>query len=188
MSNFTIVGEIGDILVDLLKTSFLACGEFSQPITEIALGAPDAQESALGGVKPQIVVFLYHIDKSVTYENPDDLYTKLHLELHYLVISAAKDKSIEHKMAGKIAEILNENRVLACASYPGRPGFAAAGQDARVNMVAMSMDEKHKLWTAFPKIADRIFLPYVVRPVTIVCKPPESDALVEIRDYRVKTK
>ena len=185
MSNFTIVGEIGDMLVDLLKAGFNACDEFSQPITEIALGTPDVQESALNAAKPQIIVFLYHIDKCAHYENPDDLYTKLALELHYLVVASAKDKSIEHKIAGKVAEVFNENKVLACSAHKDRPGFFAAGQDAKVNMASMSIDEKHKLWTAFPKITDKTFLPYVVRPVTIICRPLESSALVEEREFIV---
>ena len=188
MSNFTIVGEIGDILVDLLKNGFDACGEFSQPITEIALGTPDVQESAISAAKPQIIVFLFHIDKSAHFENPDDRNSKLVLELHYLIIASAKEKSIEHKIAGKAAEIFHENKVLACAAYPDRPGFASAGQDTKINLVSMSIDEKHKLWTAFPKTADKTFIPYIVRPVTIVCKPPASGVRVESREYVVKEK
>ena len=188
MSNFTVVGEIGEILVDLLKASFLACDAFSQPITEIALGSPDIQENPLHAAKPQIIVFLYHIDKNAHFEHPDDLYSKLTLELYYLIIAVAKEKSIEHKIAGKVAEVFNAHKVLSYAGYPDRPGFFAGKQDVKVNIASMSIDERHKLWTGFPKIADKTFIPYIVRPVVIACDPPVPGALVQERKIIISNK
>ena len=185
MSNFTIIGEIGEILVDMLKSNFLATSEFAQPITEIALGAPDDEESTLHTVKPRVIVFLYHLEKNAHFENPDDCYHKLALELYYLVIAAAKEKAIEHKIIGKVAEVFNQNKVLKAADYPGKPGFTAAKADIKINIASMTIDDKHKLWTAFPKIAEKTFLPYIIRPVTIISEPPSPGSIVISRDYTI---
>lgn len=186
MSNFTIVGEIGEIIVDLLKAEFRRCDEFSPPITEIALGTPELQENAVQTAKPQIIVFLYSIDKCPIYEDPDDLYSRLPLELRYLMIAVAKEKSIEHKMAGKLMEVLNNNRTLAVGDHADKRGFADAGQAAKINVASMPIEEKHKLWTAFPKIVDKTFVPYIVKPVVIVCPPPPAGARVEEVEYIIR--
>jgi len=187
-SNFTVVGEIGEILVDLLKDSFSKCDAFTTPITDIALGSPDIEDNPQQTAKPQIIVFLYHIDKNAHFEHPDDLYTKLALELYYLIIAIARDKAIEHKIAGKIAEVFNAHKVLFYERYQNdKPGFYAGYHDAKVNIASMSIDEKHKLWTGFPKIADKTFIPYIVRPVIIDCGDPEI-VLVNKREFIVRDK
>jgi len=188
MSNFTIVGEIGEIMVDILKKAFLTCNEFSETITEIALGSPEIEENPLHTAKPQIIVFLYHIDKDTFFEHPDDLYTKLPLELYYLIIAVAKDKAFEHKIAGKIAEVFNANKVLSYEKYKDKPGFYEGRHDAKVNIASMSIDDKHKLWTGFPKIADKTVIPYIVRPVIITCEPPGADALVQEREFNIQNR
>lgn len=185
VSNFTIVGEIGEILVDILKKSFLDCDAFSQKIDEIALGLPEIEENSQYAAKPQVVLFLYHIDKNANFEYPEDNYSKIALELYYLAIAVAKEKAIEHKIAGRIIEAFNANRILYFEKYKNMHGFYAGGHDAKLNIASMSVDERHKLWTGFPKIADKTFIPYIVRPVIIACEPPATDRVARVKEREV---
>ena len=185
MGNFTVVGEIGEILVELLKSGFQESKEFSEQSVEIVLGVPEVPDS----VTLRVIVFLYHIDRNAERENQCVFNPKLVLELHYLLIAFAKDdKAFEHKMAGKIAEILNDHMILAVDGFKEKPGFTGAGYPVTVNMVQMTLDEKYKLWTAFPKITDKTFLPYVARPVTISGKPDIPRIPVTSREYIIKNK
>ena len=188
MSNFSIVGEIGEILVDILKTAFSESNEFLQQIDGITLGSPDIEENPLHFAKPQIIVFLYHLDKNAHFEYPEDLYSKLALELYYLIIAIANEKPIEHKMIGKVAEVFNANKVLSYKKYKDKPGFYAGEHDVKVNIASMSIDEKHKLWTGFPKIADKTFIPYIIRPVIITCEPSKPEGIVKEREIYILNK
>ena len=189
-SNFTIVGEIGEILVNILKESFLNCNDFVQKITQITIGSPDIEETPKNNVKPQIVLFLYHLDKNAHFEYPEDNYSKLALELYYLVIAVANEKAIEHKMIGRVAETFNANKVLYLNNekYKDMHGFIGGGHDIKVNIASMTIDDRHKLWTGFPKLADKTFIPYIVRPVIITCEPPGSEERVREREFNILDK
>jgi hypothetical protein len=150
------------------------------------MGLPDdSKDSALHAA--QIFIHLHGIEKNAHYENPNDLYSKMALELHYIIITAAKDKSFEHKIAGKIMEVLNENKVLGRKSHMDKPGFSAADQDVKIDFCSMATEDRHKFWTAYPKIADKTFVGYVARPVAIRCEMPAAQhKRVKTREVKVK--
>ena len=188
MGNYSIVGEIGEILVETLKRSFAECDDFTPPITDIKLGMPeDDQDNAQNA--PRVFVHLSGIEKSVHYGNcdgHDERNANLALELQYVVVAAAKDKSFEHKIAGKAMEAFNENKVLDRKAHAEKPGFSAADQDVKFDFYPLTIEDRHKFWTAYPKIADKTFVSYVARPVIIVGKIPEpTSRRVETREIVV---
>ena len=187
MGNYSIVGEIGEIFVETLKKAFAECDDFSPRITEIKTGVPDDDQDNAQNA-PRVFIHLYGIEKNVHYANcdaPDKRNARLTLELQYMIIAAAKDKSFEHKIAGKAMEVFNENRVLERRAHMDKPGFSTADQDVKVDFYPLTIEDRHKFWTAYPKIADKTFVCYAARPVTIEGRPPPPSRIVETREINV---
>jgi hypothetical protein len=176
MENFTIISEISEILIAVLKKAFTECGDFASLDTEITLGLPDGDNGNVLSAA-QVFVHLYGVEKNAYYEHPDDRYYKLPLELHYLMIAAARDKSFEHKVLGKIMETFNANKVMERSANKDKPDSKDKGPEIIIDFYSMTIDDRHKIWTAYPKLTDKIFIRYVVRPVILSCDKPKRETI-----------
>ncbi len=171
MSDFTVIGDIGETLKKLLEddpwTGFLPTQK-----PEITFKSPKEIKDD-GGSTNKVSVFLYQILENPYLKNEepqriDDTHLQSppqFLDLLYLVTPYSDDKTQEKIIMGKVMQIFFDNTVLTGTVLQG----ALSGTDEEIKLFfnPVSLDDLTKIWSAFQEVAYRLSISYMVTPIMI---------------------
>ncbi len=170
MSDFTVIGDIGETLKKLLDDPNFWTGIIPAP--EITFKSPKEIKDD-GGSTNKVSIFLYQILENYYLKNEEpqrisDTELKsppLSLDLLYLVTPYSDDKTQEKIILGKVMQIFHDNAVLTGTVLQG----SLAGTDEEIKLLfnPISLDDLTKRWSAFQEVAYRLSVSYMVTPVKI---------------------
>jgi hypothetical protein len=172
MSNYTALSNVGKTLVSLLWSSIKEDPQVNSIITtedQISLSSPKEIGSQSS---KKLSIFLYHItefpsmrNQEMSVANPTSLsYPPLCLELHYLITPYTQNEESDHIILGKIMQIFLDNAILRGSILKG--DLADDGEELRLVMDSLSMDDLNKMWSIFDK-QYKLCISYRVSPVRI---------------------
>jgi hypothetical protein len=169
VSDFTVIGDVGDTLKNLLEDDPWAG---ISPKPEITFKSPKEIKDD-GGSPNKVSLFLYQILENPHLRNQEPLrVTDSHLgkpplvlDLFYLVTPYSDDKSQEKYILGKVMQIFYDNAVLSGTVLQG----ALSGSDEEIKLLynPISLFDLSQIWSAFQDVAYRLSVVYLVTPVKI---------------------
>jgi hypothetical protein len=169
MSDFTVLGDIGETLKKLLDDDPWTG---ISPKPEITFKSPKEIKDD-GGSANKVSLFLYQIVENPHLKNEEPLRVDdsrlqtapLALDLLYLVTPYSDDKTQEKYILGKVIQIFYDNGILSGTILQG----SLSGSDEEIRLVshAISLDDLTKIWSAFQDVAYRLSVAYMVTPVRI---------------------
>lgn len=169
MSDFTVIGDIGETLKKLLEDDPWTG---ISPVPEITFKSPKEIKDD-GGSTNKVSIFLYQILENHYLKNEEprrfsDTELKsppLSLDLIYLVTPYSEDKTQEKIILGKVMQIFYDNALLTGTILQG----SLAGTDEEIKLLfnPISLDDLTKIWSAFQEVAYRLSISYLVSPVRI---------------------
>lgn len=188
MANYTVVSEVGNALVKLLKTNMVP-DDILNP-ESIGLCSPEDKGDIMLGL------FLYDIKeceevRSSTMINIDTRYQKYpstYLTLYYMITAYSNGdvkfrSAEEHKLLGRAIQVLNDHNLLDPKTY--EPIIKDTEYALHIEMLQMSLEEKMKVWN-IPNKAYKLSLFYKVAPVELESvKTKEVHRVVDM-DFSVK--
>ncbi|NTU41460.1 MAG: DUF4255 domain-containing protein [Nitrospirales bacterium] len=169
MSDFTVIGDVGETLKRLLEDDPWTG---ISPKPEITFKSPKEVKDD-GGSQNKVSLFLYQILEEPYRRNQEPLRVDdssisappLVLELLYLVTPYSDDKTQEKYILGKVMQIFYDNAVLSGTALQG--SLAGTPEEMRLLFNPLSLDDMTKIWTAFQDVAYRLSTSYMVTPVRI---------------------
>ncbi len=169
MSDFTVIGDIGETLKKLLEDDPWTG---ISPTPEITFKSPKEIKDD-GGSTNKVSIFLYQILENPYLKNEepqriDDSHLQSppqFLDLLYLVTPYSDDKTQEKIIMGKVMQIFFDNAVLTGTVLQG----ALSGTDEEIKLFfnPVSLDDLTKIWSAFQEVAYRLSISYMVTPIMI---------------------
>ncbi len=172
MSDFTVVGDIGETLKQLLEDDPWTG---ISPKPEITFKSPKEIKDD-GGSPNKVSLFLYQILENPYLKNEepqriDDTRLQsppMSLDLLYLVTPYSDDKTQEKFILGKVMQIFFDNAILTGTVLQG----SLSGTDEEIKLLfnPISLDDLTKIWSAFQEVAYRLSISYLVTPVKIDSK------------------
>lgn len=169
MSDFTVIGDVGDTLKKLLDDDPWT-GITPKP--EISFKSPEEIKDE-GGNSNKVSLFLYQILENPHLRNQEPLRVDdtrlstppLVLDLSYLVTPYSNDKPQEKYILGKVMQIFYDNAILSGTVLQG----ALAGSDEEIKLLfnPIPLNDLSQIWTAFQDVAYRLSAVYLVTPVKI---------------------
>lgn len=186
MSDYTRIADTGNGMVELLKNALVP--ELLNSPDQIGLCSPeDHGDYAVG-------VWLYDVreDTSIQAHEMTDIgrntqrYPSTYLTLHYMITlylqSDLKYRAPqEHQILGRIIQVFRDHAAMNPDSFT--PAEGAAGDNIRIQMQDLEMEEKLRLWTV-PNAAYKTSLFYTAGPVEIQSTRKKSVKRVREIDYR----
>lgn len=178
MGKHTVIQEVGNALVNLLRENLTP--DIIQNPDAIGLCSPDDKGDIVLGLH------LYDIRESdeirgnerqnldAGRQRPPSAY----LTLHYMITAYSKADvkfraGEDHKILGKVVQVLHDNAVLNVATL--EPAQRAAEMDLRIRMQNLAVEEKQRLWN-YPNNPYRVSLFYKVSPIEV-----ESARILSVR-------
>lgn len=169
MSDFTVIGDVGETLKKLLDADPWTG---ISPKPEITFKSPKEIKDD-GGSTNKVSLFLYQIMENPHLRNEepirvDDTHLQnapLILDLLYLVTPYSDDKTQEKYILGKVMQIFYDNGVLSGTVLQG--SLAGSDEEIRLLPYAISLDDLTKVWSAFQDVAYRLSVAYMATPVRI---------------------
>ena len=170
MGGYTAIADIGETLKKLLwdhiKDDAVA-KSIIESEEQITFSSPEEVEA-----DKKLSLFLYQVTENAYLKNEEMQlvnstklkYPSLSLSLFYLVTSHTPKRENDHILLGKVMQIFHDNAILRGSVLQGR----LAGEDLRVILNPLSVDELNKLWSVISKAKPfRLSLSYEVTPVRI---------------------
>lgn len=174
MSDYTVIADVGETLVGLLRDNML---DLITPAS-IVLSSPgevEAQDS------PRICLFLYQIVENAYLKNQEmqalnpstSLYPPLTLDLYYMLTSYGSpqiadrtDKAIEeHRVLGRAMRVFYDNAIIKGSELKG--SLAGTDEELRLILHHVPLEELNQLWNSFPEKPYKLSVCYIVTPVKI---------------------
>lgn len=169
MSDFTVIGDIGETLKKILEDDPWTG---ISPMPEITFKSPKEVKDD-GGSTNKVSIFLYQILENHYLKNEEpqrisDTELKpppLSMDLLYLVTPYSDDKTQEKYILGKVMQIFHDNAILTGTILQG----ALSGTDEEIKLLfnPISLDDLTKIWSAFQDVAYRLSVAYMVTPIRI---------------------
>jgi hypothetical protein len=170
VSEFTVVGDIGETLKKLLEDDPWTG---ISPRPEITFKSPK-EITDDGGSTNKVSLFLYQIHENPYLKNEEPLRvdnSHLHippliLDLLYLVTPYSDDKTQEKYILGKVMQIFYDNAVLTGTVLQG----SLSGTDEEIKLLfnPIVLDDLTKIWSAFhQEVSYRLSVSYMVTPIKI---------------------
>jgi hypothetical protein len=169
MSDFTVIGDIGETLKRLLEDDPWTG---ISPKPEITFKSPKEIKDD-GGSANKVSIFLYQALENPYLKNVEPQRISdtelqlppLSLDLLYLVTPYSDDKTQEKIILGKVMQIFHDNSVLTGTILQG----SLAGTDEEIKLIfnPISLDDLTKIWSAFQDVAYRLSVAYLVTPIRI---------------------
>lgn len=169
MSDFTVIGDIGETLKKILEDDPWTG---ISPMPEITFKSPKEVKDD-GGSTNKVSIFLYQILENHYLKNEEpqrisDTELKpppLSMDLLYLVTPYSNDKTQEKYILGKVMQIFHDNAILTGTILQG----ALSGTDEEIKLLfnPISLDDLTKIWSAFQDVAYRLSVAYMVTPIRI---------------------
>ena len=168
MSNYTMIAEIGNALIKLLRKELVP--DMIKNDTAIGLASP-AEKGDMA-----LCVYLYDVKESERYrmsgmicngENRQK-FPPVHLTLFYMITAFSSSdvkfrSDEEQRILGRVIQVLHDYPIL----NPHTMEFGTGGEEGiRMEMDKADMDEKTKVWN-FPNLAPKLSLFYHMGPVPI---------------------
>jgi hypothetical protein len=168
MSNYTVIQEIGNALIELLYNEITKQNEWKNlPANSIILGFPEENADSV-----RLSLLLYQIIENAHLKNQEMQtidssklrHRPLVLDLFYMLTSHPLEKKTsgtgeEHRILGKAMQILYDNSPLELENKP-------AIERLHITLNPISLDDMTKIWTTFQK-PYRLSVCYLVTPVRI---------------------
>jgi hypothetical protein len=174
MSDYTVIADVGETLVDLLKDNMQ---NLITPAS-IILSSPEETEAQ---DNPRLSLFLYQIVNNAYLKNQDMQagnsttmkYPPLTLDLYYMLTSYGSsqitdrtDRTVEeHKVLGRAMQILHDNAILKGSVLRG--ALAGTSEELRLTLHPVPLEELNRLWNSFPDKPYKLSACYMVTPVKI---------------------
>ena len=187
MGSYTIVSDIGNMIIGLLKEEMVP--EIIASADAIGMCSPAEKENVSLGL------YLYDVRESesvrVNGMQSDGLsrqkYPPMYLDLYYMLtaysMSDAKFRSSEEqRILGRVMQILHDHPSIS----PETMTFGASpfGETIRIEMMQINTEEKVKLWNN-PNTAYRLSVFYKVSPVLLESTRSVATARVTALDFTV---
>ncbi len=172
MSDFTVIGDIGETLKYILDDDpwdgFLST---QKPV--VTFKSPKEIKDEPGNADNLISIFLYHIqvnpylrnEEPINSNDTKQLQPPLALDLFYLVTPYSEDKTDEKYILGKVMQIFNDNCKLYGTALQG--GLARTDEEFKLLFSTVSLDNLARVWDAFQEAAYRLSVGYMVPAVRI---------------------
>ncbi len=169
MSDFTVIGDIGETLKKLLKNDPWSG---ISPKPEITFKSPKEIKND-GGNSNKVSLFLYQIienaylknEEAQRIDNSNLRLPPLPLDLLYLVTPYSEDKTQEKIILGKVMQIFHDNAILSGTVLQG--DLSGTDEEIKLLINPISLDDLTKMWSAFQEVSYRLSLTYMVSPVKI---------------------
>ena len=169
MSDYTVIGDVGETLKKLLVDD-LWTGISPKP--EITFKSPKEIKDD-GGSTNKVSLFLYQILDNPHLKNEEPVRVNdsrlqippFVLDLFYLVTPYSEDKTQEKYIIGKVMQIFYDNAVLSGTILQG--ALAGSDEELRLLFNPISLDDLTKIWNAFQDVAYRFSVSYLVTPIRI---------------------
>ena len=183
MSDFKVIGDIGETLKNLLEDD-IHWTDITKP--EITLKSPK-EIKYTGENKNIISIFLYQIVENTFLKNEQlkkiDAttfhYPPMAVDLLYLITPYGSDPTQEQYMLGKVMQILFDNAILTGSVL--QKSLKGTDDEIRLIFNPLTLDDLNKIWGAFQETGYRLSISYLVTPVRI-------DSINEISVQRVVSK
>ncbi len=150
MSNYLILSDVGNCLLQILGDGFTADNAFKNHLQrdKIALQSPH------GSMEGQLSVFLYRVVEDAQTKNQPTGYgnggrvrkAPLTLDLHYMITPHFKDTATGNMVLGKVLSILYDNPFLYLADLLKRAN--APREEVRLVLNSVPLDEMARVWEA----------------------------------------
>jgi len=176
VSDYTVIAEVGDTLIDLLRENLDPSIQNS-----IILTSPGEIES---NDNIRLSLFLYQITENTYMKNqemqlndpldPTRLsFPPLTLDLYYMLTShpstGIQDKTErtkeEHSLLGRAIQIFNDSSILKGSTLRG--SLAENYEELHITMTNLNLDDMTKIWTTFQDTPFRPSVCYLVTPIKI---------------------
>lgn len=188
LGNFTIVSEVSNALLNLLRDNMMP--EPIQNPDHIGICAPyDKGDIILG-------IYLYDLKESeeirttsmVHVNQSTQQYPPMYLSLYYMVTAYSntdvKFRQLDdHRIIGRVLQIFNNNPIIDGKKL----GIAnnALISDMSISFINLTTEEKSRIWT-FPNLPYRLSLFYKVAPVEIESTRIRSAQRVTVASFEAK--
>jgi hypothetical protein len=167
MSDYTVIGDIGETLKKLLEAD---CWDgITKP--EVILESPEEIEDEK---KAKVSLFLYQIfenpylknEEPAQFDDTNLLLPPQSLDLLYLVTPYSKDRTQEKYILGKVMQIFYDNSILTGTVLQGA-SLRETDEEIKLIFNPISLEDLTKIWSAFRKVPYRLSISYLVTPVKI---------------------
>lgn len=178
------IRDLGDTLLFLLCNSDLAT---MVDANRIIISKPDEFGPFQRPPNPTVTIFLYRIALSSEMRNapprtlPDGRVTRasLPLELYYLITPWATVTRDEHRILGRIMQVLYDNAELGPAQLQGDSW--GPGDSVQIMLDSLPLDDHYRIWDS-TNLPYRLSLTYLVRIIGI--EPAEVFTQVPVVEAR----
>jgi len=169
VSDFTVIGDVGDTLKKLLDDDPWSG---ISPKPDITFKSPKEIKDE-GENTNRVSLFLYQIQENRHLRNQepprlDDSHLgtpPLVLDLLYLVTPYSEEKTQEKYILGKVMQVFHDNAILSGTVLQG--SLAGSNEEIRLLFNPISINDLSQIWTAFQDVAYRLSVIYLVTPVKI---------------------
>jgi hypothetical protein len=188
MADYTVVSEVGNALVRLLREQ-LVPGDIINP-ESIGLCSPEDKGDIMLGL------YLYDVReseevRSSTMINVDaklQKYPSSYLSLYYMITAYSNGdikfrSSEEQKLLGRTIQVFADNSIIDPRTYEPVP--KDSGSAIHLEMLQMNLEEKLKIWTV-PNKAYKLSLFYKVTPVELESAKVKEVQRVVAMDITIK--
>lgn len=174
------IRDVGDTLLALLR------GGIDPAIVDparIVLATPQEFDGFANPDRPMVTIFLYRVAINAEMRNrprrtlPDGRVTRplLPLELYFLVTPWARRASDEHRIAGRILQVLYDSGELGSAALQGDSW--EPGDSVQLLLESLSIEDHYRIWDS-SEMPYRLSLTYLARVVGI--RPGEAQTVVPV--------
>jgi hypothetical protein len=170
MSDYTVLGDIGETLKKLLEDDPWTG---ISPKPDFTFKSPKEIKDDGESTNNKVSLFLYQIVENHHLKNEEMLRVDntnlqsppLALDLYYLVTPYHDDKTQEKVILGKIMQIFAGNPILMGTLL--QEGLEDTDEEIKILLNTISLDDLTKVWSAFQEVAYRLSVSYLVTPVRI---------------------
>lgn len=181
MSDFTVINDISDTLVNLLKEETGKAVSMESP--------PDAGGDAAG----RLSLFLYHINENQHLKNQGrslDATGRLHypglpLNLFYLLTAYAQTRETELQLMARAMQVFADHAVIRGARLRG--SLAGTLEEILIYFNPLSIDDMNKLWSLFGSTPYKLSVTYRVATALIDSARVQPGDLVIRRELSFST-
>lgn len=176
MSNFKVIGDIGETLKNILDDN-TKWTDITKP--EITLKSPK-QIKDDGEVNNKVSIFLYQIVENIhlkneqlqRIDNTNFRHPPMALDLSYLVTPYSIDPTQEKYILGKVMQIFFDNPVLTGTVLTG--SLKGTDDEFRLIFNPLSLDDLTKIWGDFQDVDYKLSISYIISPIRIDSKQEMS--------------
>lgn len=174
MANYTVIADVGDTLIELLRDNM----EDLIPRDSIILFSPGEIEQ---GDSPRLSLFLYQVIENEHLKNQEMQqvnstalqYPPITLDLFYMLTSYPSpqiqdrtDRTLEeHRILGRAMRIFYDNAILRGSALRG--SLEGTDEELRIVLTTMNMENITQMWNSFEGQPYRPSVFYQVTPVPI---------------------